>query len=180
MYDIQHICDALDGTLNLRLVEGCFSIVRGADILAELCCFKGLVSPVDSYKRAQEVIPSHSSLVVFDNKFDISPDDTVAMQTRGWILYVSYPSVDDAGVEVFDEDLNVIARITNNEGVTFDIPFYLFFTLLSNPVTTDHSHLINKLEIINNNNYFVNVSVLLPIIHKDGVGLNSEYIPGGC
>lgn len=185
MIGIEHICDALDGTLNLQLVDGCFSIVRGAQILSEMCCFKGMISPVDSYKRWNEIIPSHSTALVFDNKLSMSSDgseivNTVPMQARGWLIYMSYPTIDDAGLEIDDADLNVIARITNIEGVSFDIPYYLFFTLLSNPVTTDVTKLINKLEIVNPNDFYVTASILLPIINKDGVGLNGDAIPVGC
>lgn len=182
MQDINHICDALDGSINLQLVDGCFSIVKGADVISELCCFKGMISPVDTYKRWNAIIPSHSTELVFDNKLFIDSDGehSVPIQARGFIIYMSYPSLDDAGMEIDDADLNVIARMTNIEGVSFDIPYYLFYTLLSNPVTTDITKLINKLEIVNPNDFYVTASILLPMIGKDGVGMNQDYIPAGC
>jgi hypothetical protein len=171
--DLANICNGINNTMNLELVDGCFSIVKGANILSELCCFKGLVSPVDGFRRTTEQIESNSSFVIFDNKFDVSPSNSLRLQTRGFIIFVGYPTIDDAGIEIDDSELNLIIRITNNNGESFDVPFYLFYSVLNNPITTDVDNLINKVEIINNNNYTVNASILTILVNRDGVSLES-------
>jgi hypothetical protein len=159
----------------LVLVDDCFSVVLRERVLAELCCFKGLASPVDSYRRMSEVIPPNSSVLLFDNKLSDDPvnaPSVVVFQTRGYIVYASYPDTDGSGVAIDDTALNLKVRITDNQAVSYDIPFYLFHTWLGNPVTTDNANLLNMVEIVNDNDFSVSIEVLMVTVHRDGVSLS--------
>jgi len=171
--NLENICNSLDNVKKLVMIDDCFSIIQRDKILTQLCCMKNLVSPVDGYRRYSELIASNSTYVLFDNKFDISPDNTLQYQTRGFMIWVNYPTLDTGGFEVQDADLNAIIRLTNNLNISFDIPFYNFFNLLNNPITTDIMNLVNKVEIVNDNDYNINVEILTIIVGIDGVGVES-------
>lgn len=172
------ICDSLDSGVYLRLIDGCFSIVKGEKILSTLCCFKDLYSPVDGYNNIQQIIPNNGSYTIFDNRFDNSPSNTLVYQSRGFILYVNYPDNDINGLPVHDEYLNLILRFTNNQNVEFDIPFYKFYSMLQNPITQDHNNLVNKVELINPNNYDVSVNILSVLVNRDGSSPDNTLL--GC
>lgn len=189
---ITHICDAIDNGLYLRLIDGCFVIVKGANILAKMCCFNTLNSPLDSYDQKNLLIPAHSTEILFDNRINeyrMHIDDKLkSYMNRGFILWANYPEFDENGLEVPDTDLSLKLRVTsvgnyNSPETEFifdveDIPWYKFFTTLQNPITTDMDKLIDKVEIVNDNDYEVNVNSLLINVSKDGSSLDNVLI--GC
>lgn len=189
---ITHICDAIDNGLYLRLIDGCFSIVKGPNILAKMCCFNTLNSPVDSYDQKNILIPANSIEILFDNRInEFRTQDDVRLKdymNRGFILWANYPEFDEDGLEVPDTDLNLILRVTTvgnfntpeTEFIydTVDIPWYKFFTSLQNPITDNMDVLIDKIEIVNNHNYKVNVNSLLVNVSRDGSSLDNVLI--GC
>lgn len=192
---LNHLCDAIDNGLYLRLIDGCFVIVKGSQILAKMCCFSGLNSPIDSYDQPNLIIPAHSTHTVFDNKINeylINNTNLIPYQNRGFILFANYPENDIDGLPVPDEALNLILRVTSVgrlispeieedaeiEITTIDIPWFKFFTSLQNPITNDINKVIDKVEIVNDNHYDVNVNALLINVNRDGSTLDNQIV--GC
>lgn len=202
---ITHICDAIDNGLYLRLIDGCFVIVKGANILAKMCCFNGLNSPLDSYDQKNLYIPAHSVELLFDNRINeymTKVDKNLkAFMNRGFILWANYPEFDMNGLPVPDEKLSLKLRVTTvgffvspEKGESpeteftyevVDIPWYKFFTTLQNPITPitpdtpdNYHYLIDKVEIVNDNDYEVNVNSLLINVRGDGASLDNVLI--GC
>lgn len=173
---LETICESLDNVKKLVLQQDCFAVTYKENTIAQLCCLKGMATPVDGYRRMTEFIPANSSIIAFDNKFDVV-GTPLFMQTRGIILYVNYPDFDLGGGKSNDESFNIKLKFTNSLGEIFTLPVYNFFSLINNPIITDVSLLLNKVEIINDNTDInVSVEILTVVTNKDGVSIDGNGI----
>jgi len=177
MATVNNVCDSANGIKKLIMLDGCFSIQYREKILAELCCLDLLAYPLDGFERKSEKINADSSIIIFDNDFDLSPTVINDYVYSGAIIYVHYPTYTTAGDLIDDANKNVIIRL-GDRTTTFDIPIYNFYSHLSNPITNDNSKWLNSLQIINQNGFYVNVEILTIKIPKDGVDLTAAG--SGC
>jgi len=177
MSTLQTICDSIASLKILTLRDDCFRVEFGANTLAEWCCLQNLAYPVDGFKKVFDIVGPESDFILFDNELeDISPAPQYESRliTRGFILYFSYADKDVNGEDVEDIDKNLGVTIWDSSNNSFTIPVYQFFSLLSNPVTDVKTQLINKIEIVNSNNFDVTVSGLLLLGSRDGVSMEGS------
>lgn len=171
------ICQGIDDLKKLIMIDGCFSIKMKEKILAELCCLKEMSLPIDGFKRISDTVSKNSVMDLFDNMNDAqgSPPRT-AMQVRGVILCMNFPKLDDMGVSIPDDTKSIKIRFYDNALSTFDLPVYNFFATTNNTVLTDTSKLINKMQIVNDNSYDVNIEGLLLLVNPGGVKITRAII----
>ena len=155
--NLQNLCDSVDTTKRLVLINNCFSIRMQQTILAELCCLSKLALPLEGYERISNIlVAQNDTLTLFDNGLDISPLSD-KMQTRGIILCMTYPTLDADGVAVNDEDKNAILRVYDAQNNSFDIPICKTFVLLGNPISSDSTKILNRMVVENTGNYQLGV-----------------------
>ena len=173
----QNICESANNIKKLVMLDGCFSIQFKEKILAELCCLNTMAYPLDGFERRSEKIAANSSLVVFDNEFDLSPTVINDFVYSGAIIYIHYPTYNSLGTEIEDGVKNSIITL-GNKLTTFDVPTYNYFATLANPLTSDNTKLLNSLSIVNNNDFYINVEILAIKVPKDGLDLTAAG--SGC
>lgn len=172
---LEDICDALAQLKLLVLRNGCFKIEQSESELAEFCCLSGLAYPLDGFEKIMITLDPNTNHEIFDNEFEInSPNYLKKLITRGVVLYFKYAETDINGEDVEDDDMNIGIKLTDTAGNEFTVPVYNFYSVLNNPTTSNNNFIINKMEIINNNDFEVTVSGLIIMGDRDGVSLSSS------
>ena len=176
--NINTLCSGINDLKKLIMLDNCFSVKFKEKILAELCCLKNLALPVDGFKRDSVQMQPGTSIDLFDNMLNASPS-TVDPQTRGFLIYVHYPTLDINSAETVDDDKNMTLRVYNQYDDYVDVPFYCFFGMLGNTITSDNDNVINHVEILNPSDLMVvQVEMLMILVNKSGVKMGREGI--GC
>lgn len=137
-----------------------------------------LTTPLDetSEYTIVEITPA-TVYKLFDNQFDAAVTPTT-QTARGIMLFVFYPERDDSGVEIEDAIKNVKLKLYYPTTETFEIPVYEFFSVFNNPMTDDPTQMINKIEVINENAFDVEISSLVLLVARGGKTLDDLQI--GC
>jgi hypothetical protein len=176
--DILNICDRLGELKLLQLFDECFRINYKSDVLAEFCCLKDLSYPVDGFDRKIDVVAANTTLTIFDNNYDeVSPVNQAQLVSRAILLFVKYPVLDSNGEEIDEENKNVGLTLFDYNNNSFTIPLFNFWSWFGNTATDNKVNLLNKVELVNNNDFDITASRLVLLGNKDGVSLDNTY-PG--
>ncbi len=169
---IANVCSNPYNQKYAAYIDGCLTVVNGAEVENELCCQKSIQFPVDSSDKVSKFIPartvvnnvSYPSIVeLFDNKLNVIPN-LPRLQTRGIQICAKYPS----GTDDTYQDLNLFLRITTANNQVFSIPFHNQFTWFGNPVTENNQFLLDKIEVVNDNDFCAEIVYMLLLTANTG------------
>lgn len=171
MIDLSSVCTECGGYDNqpiLKLLsDGCLTIVDGKNTDGDFC-LNDFAFPVDGHTCVSlNVEMSGGELTIFDNHFGaVSPANIVEvgkLYARGVLIRLIYPLTDDNGESL--TLANKSARIYIENAATLEsaeYPLYDFFSIFTNPKSSNIEDLINKIKIINPNSlYNIRVSALV-------------------
>lgn len=175
--NLQNLCDSIDNTKKLEMLDNCFVIKQSDTVLAELCCLSNISLPMGGFERVSSPVAASGTMTLFDNNLDISPVSGEA-QVRGVIMCVTYPSLDANGEEIESKDKNVILHLYDKDNNHFELPIAKSFVSLGNPVTDDSSKVINRIVVENPGNFTPTVEALLLTTDSDGLSLTQTE--GSC
>ncbi len=175
--DIQNLCDSIDNTKRLVLINNCFSVKMNQTILAELCCLSRLAMPMEGFERVSSPVAPHATLTIFDNGLDVSPLSD-KMQVRGIVMCFGYPSLDAEGDTLLDEAKNVLIHLYDKDNNHFALPACKAFIHLCNPVGNNRAMVLNRVVVENVGNFTLNVEALLTSVNKEGMVLTQGQ--GSC
>lgn len=168
--NINNLCDSVDSTKKLVMINNCFSVKMQQTVMAELCCLSNLALPMDGFQRVSSPIGPDGMFTVFDNELDISPL-TDKMQVRGFVMCFGYPSLDANGDTLADTAKNLTLHLYDHNNAHFAMSACKAFMMLGNPTISDKTKLLNRLVIENTGNFTANVEGLLLLVNKDGMTL---------
>lgn len=172
-YNLSNICYDPNLRKAATYIDGCLVVSIGSKIENELCCQKSINYPVDSSRSISEFIPPRtilsnvyypSSYVLFDNKLNDIPN-LPRLQTRGFQMCIDHSS---APSTITDENLNVYLRITTADGNVTSVPVFNQFTWFGNPTTENKKFILDKVEVVNDNDYCINIKALLLLCANTG------------
>ena len=135
--NLNNVCKDYFDFKKLTLVQGCFRVEYLDQVLAELCCLQNMAYPLDSYSKLNVIIPSMSTVELFDNQVTLVETSPSYYNignpypTRGILMCATYPCVDLAGEQVADGDRNLILSITDKDGIISSMPMYMFYMVLN-------------------------------------------------
>jgi hypothetical protein len=105
--------------------------------------------------------------VLFDNEILTVGSPSVTLTkgntyARGIMIKITYPINDDNGEEILITDKNVELWIEDAATLTYKrLPLYNLFVMFTNPKSNDPAQLINRIKIVNPNEYKVKVTGLI-------------------
>lgn len=170
---IPNVCTDITNQKLAQYINGCLTITNGAETENELCCQKSIKYPVDSSEKLSKFIPARTTVnnvtypsitLLFDNKLNEIPN-LPRLQVRGFQMCVDFSNV---STDFSDEELNLYLRITSANNIVTTIPFYNQFTWFGNPVTEEKQFIVDKVEIVNDNDFCVNVQCMLLMTANTG------------
>lgn len=168
--DINTLCDAIDGTKKLVMINNCFSVKMQSTILAEMCCLSHLSLPLEGFSMVSSPVAPAGFLEIFDNGLDVS-SLTVENQVRGVIMCFGYPATDADGEALLDRYKNVKLHLYDGAGNHFVLPACKSFMHLCNPVGNDETMILNRLVVENFGNFTLSVEAMLLTVNKNGMTL---------
>jgi hypothetical protein len=166
---INNICDCCDSDQSILQLfnDQCFKIIDGADTKGSFC-LSDFAFPSDGYSCLDlnlNVLNGETTL--FDNEILTvgSPSITLTkgnLYARGILLKITYPVNDDNGEEILITDKNVELWIEDAATLIYkQLPLYNLFIMFTNPKSNDPSQLINRIKVVNPNDYKVKVTGLV-------------------
>ncbi len=169
--NLNDVCTCCGGNANQPILQlfndKCFRIVDGSTTSGSFC-LDDFAFPTDGYQcHGLNVEFAGGEITLFDNQVNaISPNtvlDTSKLYARGILLKISYPINDENGEEILLADKSVTLVLQNAETlVESEYPLYTFFSIMTNPKSSEAKELINKIKIVNpNGNYTIRVSALV-------------------
>jgi hypothetical protein len=167
--NLNEICDCCGGNANqpvLQVINNCFSITDGKDILGQFC-LNDFGFPTDGHTCIGINVDSdHGTKNIFNNELLVfSPAGELISgkaYARGILLKIIYPTTDNNGEDIILTNKNVILSIETYDGNVSEYPLYNFFSIFTNPKSNEPSQLINKIDIINpNTDYSIRISALV-------------------
>lgn len=166
---INNICDCCDSDQAiLQLFEDkCFKVVDGADTKGSFC-LGDFAFPSDGYSCLDiNLNISTGESTLFDNEIVSvgSPASTLTKgqnYARGVLIKVTYPINDDNGEEISIVDKSVELWIEDVATLQYKkYPLYNLFMMFTNPKSNDPTELINRIKIVNPNDYKVKITGLV-------------------
>lgn len=185
MATLNNICSNFFDFKKLTLKDGCFRVEYLDKVLAELCCLQNMAYPLDSFSRVNVIIPAESTVELFDNQVVFIDAFSPAVYqinnpypTRGFIACATYPCIDGTGGTLAESNKSVTAMITDKDGNISTVPFYMVFMSLANPQAQGGESIMNKLSIVNSNDFDVTINALL--LNGSKTGVTASTNAGKC
>lgn len=175
MSDLYRYCEGLSELKLLYLRDGCFRIEHKNNELTKWCCFENMAYPVDGYEKILTSVGSYSDYLLFDNQFDQDspePSYTNKLIVRGIMFFVFYDKKNDDGEPVEDYEKNLGLKFYDVSYNEYTVPLFETYATTWNPVSDDHSKIINKMEVVNDNNFGITISGMLLLGDRNGVTLD--------
>lgn len=166
---LNNICDCCESDQPIIQLfdDKCFKIIDGSETEGSFC-LNDFVVPVDGHSCLSINLNAESGeTLIFDNKIVSigSPSTEVTSgnsYARGVIIQITYPTNDDNSEEISIVDKNVELWIEDAETLTYtQYPLYNLFSLFTNPKSKLANQLINRIKIVNPNEYRVKVTGLV-------------------
>jgi hypothetical protein len=167
--EVNNICDKSGANQKiLQLFNNkCFTIVDGADSKS-VFCLDDFAFPVDGSSCISiDIEMDNGEIILFDNNIELigSPAEPLVegkQYVRGILLKIDYPENDNNGEEIDITNKRVELYIEDSELFEYRrYPLYNLFTIFTNPKSNNASDLINKIKVVNPNDFNISITGLL-------------------